>query len=100
MMGWKKIQIKFRGVCIVCKHEISPGNGALWSREEKCIKHLRWEQKDALAQGMNIVFVNKTCIVCEMPSPSNIAINDLDSNLLRSCCSAQIRDMHLRQMPS
>ena len=74
MMGWKKIQIKFRGVCIVCKHEISPGNGALWSREEKCIKHLRWEQNDALAQGMNIVSVNKTCIVCEMPSPYNIVL--------------------------
>jgi hypothetical protein len=29
---------------------------------------------------MNIVSVNKTCIVCEMPSPYNIVINDLDSN--------------------
>jgi hypothetical protein len=45
----EKIQIKFRGVCIECKQEISPGKGALWSREEKCIKHLRCQQKDAAA---------------------------------------------------
>jgi hypothetical protein len=45
----EKIQIKFRGVCIECKQEISPGMGALWSREEKCIKHLRCEQNDAAA---------------------------------------------------
>jgi hypothetical protein len=41
---------------------------------------IRWEQNGALAQGMKIVSVNKICIVCEMPSPYNIAINDLDSN--------------------
>lgn len=80
MMKWKKIQIKFRGLCNECKREISPGNDALWSREEKCIKHLRCEQNDAAAPGMNIVFVNKTCFICEMQSPSNIVINELDLN--------------------
>jgi hypothetical protein len=48
--------------------------------KKKCIKHLRWEQNDALAQGMKIVSVNKICLVCEMPSPYNIVIIDLDSN--------------------
>ncbi|CAN5331320.1 hypothetical protein BH18THE2_BH18THE2_08520 [soil metagenome] len=73
-MEWKKIQIKFRRLCIECKLEISPGKNALWSREEKCIKHLRCEQNDAAAPGMNIVSANKTCFVCEMQSPSNIVI--------------------------
>jgi hypothetical protein len=59
MMGWKKIQIKFRGVYIECKQEISPGNDAVWSREEKCIKHLSCEQNDAATPGMNIVSLNK-----------------------------------------
>ena len=31
MMEWKKIQIKFRGVYIECKQEISSCNDALWS---------------------------------------------------------------------
>jgi hypothetical protein len=51
MMEWKKIQIKFHGVCIECKQEISSGNDALWPREEKCIKLLRCEQNDAAAPG-------------------------------------------------
>ena len=85
----EKIQIKFRGVYIECKQEISPGKDALWSREEKCIKHLRCEQNDAAAPGMNIVSVNKTCFVCEMQSPSNIVINDLDLNFA-GCCTAQV----------
>jgi hypothetical protein len=53
----------------------------MWSREEKCIKHLRCRQKDAAAPGMNIVSVNKTCYVREMQSPSYIVIYDLDLNL-------------------
>jgi hypothetical protein len=77
----EKIQIKFRGVCIDYKQEISPGKDTLWSRDEKCIKHLSCQQKDAAAPGMNIVSVNKTCFVREMQSPSNIVINDLDLNL-------------------
>jgi hypothetical protein len=74
----ERIQIYFRVVYIECKQEISPGKAALWSREEKCIKHLRCEQNDAAAPGMNIVSLNKTCFVCEMQSPTNIVINDLD----------------------
>jgi hypothetical protein len=62
-MEWKKIQIKFQGVYIECKQEISSGNHALWSPEEKCIKLLRCEQNDAAATGMNIVSLNKTCFV-------------------------------------
>ena len=80
MMEWKKIKIKFHGVCIECKQEISSGNDALWPREEKCIKLLRCEQNDAAAPGMNIVSLNKTCFVYQMQSPSNIVINDLDMN--------------------
>jgi hypothetical protein len=45
----EKIKIKFRGVYIECKQEISPGKDVLWSREEKCIKLLRCEQNDAAA---------------------------------------------------
>ena len=64
----EKIQITFRGVCIESKQEISPGKDALWSREEKCIKHLHCQQNDAAAPGMNIESVNKTCFVREMKS--------------------------------
>ena len=70
LLKWKKIQIKFRGVCIECKQEISPGNDALWSREERMYQAFTMRANDGATPGMNIVSVNKTCFVCEMQSPS------------------------------
>src|SRR5215475_1553767 len=37
---WRAITIKFKGRCIECGREISPGQEALWSRSMASIKHL------------------------------------------------------------
>jgi len=83
MMSWRKIRMKFPGICIICNEKISVNEIGLWAKGLG-VKHEKCAQTDEL---LCIVCGSPAgCIQCEFQDNCDI------SNVSQSCICKKCSD--------
>jgi hypothetical protein len=68
MSDWIRLLVKFKGKCAECGKEIPAGEYALWSKNNKAIKHEKCEVQNAEKKEELQAVPELDCFICGRPA--------------------------------